>query len=109
MRPGSRAGREPAKPQRRKTGARKSCITPKARRRSPSIASLEAKVARLTRELKEAFQQQGATADENTRLLNELRESLQQQAATSEVLQVISSSPGDLEPVFAAMLEMFLP
>ena len=85
MRRRSRAGGKSFNAQAPKAAARKSCIAPKpVRSCGSSTARIEAKVTRLTRELREA---------------------LQRQTGTSDILRAISSSRGQLQPVFDTILE----
>jgi signal transduction histidine kinase len=107
----------PGLPHARAAGTRTMCGTP-LRREGTAIGVLIVYRDRLlpfTQEelaLQQSFADQAVIAVENARLFNEaqartrdLTESLEQQTATSEVLEVISSSPGELGPVFQKMLE----
>ena len=111
------AADEPESPICRFGGARTLLTVPMMKENEPigAIGIYRQEVRPFTEkqiELVQNFAAQAVIAIENTRLLNELRQStddltksLEQQTATSEVLKVISQSPGELEPVFEAMLE----
>ena len=90
MRRRSRAGGEPVKTRRRKAAAQKRGNALKVRGRGSPARGKETEIARVIRERNEALEQ--------------LSEALKQQTAASEVLRLISGSPGELGAVFDAML-----
>jgi class 3 adenylate cyclase len=95
----SGAGSDPGKARRRKTVPRKRASGPLAvPRRSSSTGDMETKIAQLTIE-------NARLVDELSQRTADLSEALDQQKAASEVLQAIGGFPGDLEPVFASMLQ----